>query len=84
MILRVKLDCQPFSVWHGTPKLDRSELLFKSVSLAMILDVVIFRLNKMWCRILFLASHTHIYTLIQLTEFGEVRNGMKMRSEQGL
>lgn len=85
LFIRVKLASQPFSVWHGTPKLDSSELLFKSVSLAMILDTVIFRLNKIWCRTLFFASQTHyMYTLIQLAESGEVRNEMKMKSEQGL
>lgn len=85
LFIRVKLASQPFSVWHGTPKLDSSELLFKSVSLAMILDTVIFRLNKIWCGTLFFASQTHyMYTLIQLAESGEVRNEMKMKSEQGL
>lgn len=62
-----------------------NELLFKSVSLAMILDTVIFRLNKIWRRTLFLASQTHhMYTLIQLTEAGEVRTRMKMKNGQDL
>lgn len=47
----------------------------------MILDVFLFRLNKIWCRTHFLASHAHMCTLIRLTEFGDVRNGMKMKRE---
>lgn len=62
-----------------------SNELLKSVSLAMILDIVIFRLNKIWRRTLFLASQTHhMYTLIQLTEAGEVRTRMKMKNGQDL
>lgn len=81
LFIRVKLACQPLSVWHGTPQFDSSELLFKSLSLAMIHDTVIFRLSKIWCRTLFLASQTHyMYTLIQLTESGEVRNGDEERT----
>jgi len=51
----------------------------------MILDIVIFRLNKIWCRTPFLASQTHhMYTLKQLSEVGEVTTGMKMKNGQDL
>lgn len=86
VVHRSKLILSAIQHLSWTPKPDSNDFyIFLSVSLAIILDMLIFRLNKIWCRTLLLASQTHhMHTAMQLTEVGEVRNRIKMKNGQHL